>query len=191
MKPSGHHHAETFERVVFPDGSPPAREYERCTFRHCDFSNGIWSGTDFVDCRFEVCNLAMVQPNHCGLKQVAFVDCKLLGVDFAKCGTFAFSVSFERCNLDFARFVKMPLAKTVFDACSIREANFSEADLTRARFVDCDLERAIFQRTKLEHADFRTARGFSIDPEQNRLAKAKFSTQGLPGLLGKYGLVIE
>lgn len=184
-------YAQTFERVAFRDGVPDASEYERCTFRNCDFSNARWAEIDFVDCRFEGCNLSMVVPNHCGLKQVAFVDCKIVGVDFAKCASFAFAVSFERCNLDFALFTKAPLSKTVFAECSIREASFREADLTRARFVDCDLTGAAFDRTKLEHADMRGARGFSIDPEKNRIAKAKFARDGLAGLLGKYGIVVD
>ncbi|WP_419802798.1 hypothetical protein [Mucilaginibacter sp.] len=39
-------------------------------------------------------------------------------------------------------------------------------------------------------ADFSSAYNFSIDPENNRIKKAKFSVAGLPGLLEKFGLKI-
>lgn len=73
----------------------------------------------------------------------------------------------------------------------MQEVDFSNADLTSAKFDQCDLQRAFFQNTILESADLRTAFNFSIDPENNRVKKAKFSTHGLPGLLDKYKLEIS
>jgi hypothetical protein len=43
----------------------------------------------------------------------------------------------------------------------------------------------------LNGVDFTTATNFSIDPEINRLKKARFSLYGLPGLVEKYEVVIE
>jgi hypothetical protein len=43
----------------------------------------------------------------------------------------------------------------------------------------------------LEKADFRSAFNFSIDPEMNRMKKAKFSRTGVFGLLHKYNIEIE
>jgi len=185
------HQDQTFERQAFRDGELDRREVESCRFIQCDLSNISLCEVDFVDCRFEGCNLSMLQPEQCGMKKVAFSDCKLLGVDFGKCKSFAFEVSFSRCTLDFARFMAVPLKGALFEDCSIREANFTAADLTRARFLECNLDRAVFSRTKLEQADLRTARNFVIDPEQNRVAKAKFSTHNVAGLLHKYGIVVE
>jgi hypothetical protein len=42
----------------------------------------------------------------------------------------------------------------------------------------------------LEKADLRTSFNYLIDPEVNKMRKAKFSIDGLPGLLGKYELEI-
>ena len=53
------------------------------------------------------------------------------------------------------------------------------------------LEGAIFERTNLESSDFRTATHFTIDPEKNRLKKAKFSKEGVLGLLKNYDIVVE
>jgi uncharacterized protein YjbI with pentapeptide repeats len=78
-----------------------------------------------------------------------------------------------------------------FADCSLREADFTEAELCGAVFCRCDLERALFSQTNLEGADFTSALRFSIDPGQNRVRKARFSLEGLPGLLGQYGIQIE
>jgi hypothetical protein len=51
--------------------------------------------------------------------------------------------------------------------------------------------RARFERTVLEKVDFRTSYNFSIDPEVNRMKKARFSLAGIAGLLGKYDIVVE
>lgn len=71
------------------------------------------------------------------------------------------------------------------------ESYFSEADLEESIFKECSLSMAVFNRTNLEKCDFRTAFGYSIDPETNRLKNARFSTSGISGVLDKYNLIIE
>ena len=65
------------------------------------------------------------------------------------------------------------------------------ADLSYALFEDCDLSGARFENTILEHADLRTTVNYNIDPELNRIKKAKFSMSGLYGLLEKYDIDIS
>jgi uncharacterized protein YjbI with pentapeptide repeats len=76
-------------------------------------------------------------------------------------------------------------------ACSLREVDFTSADLSETVFERCDLTMAIFSQTNLEKADFTTAFNYQIDPEQNRMKKARFSPEGIAGLLVKYKIVIE
>jgi len=83
------------------------------------------------------------------------------------------------------------LKAIVFNDCKLQDVEFMEADLTNARFQDCDLSRATFENTILEGADLRTAYNYSINPEVNRIRKAKFSQAGIAGLLDKYKIVIE
>jgi uncharacterized protein YjbI with pentapeptide repeats len=71
------------------------------------------------------------------------------------------------------------------------ETDFTEADMTDAHFHNCNLDRAFFSRTILKNADFRSSYNFTIDPDNNNLKKARFSVQGLPGLLAKYDIRIE
>jgi uncharacterized protein YjbI with pentapeptide repeats len=57
-------------------------------------------------------------------------------------------------------------------------------------FDNCDFRGAIFDHTNIEKADLRTSYNYSIDPEINRIKKAKFSILGVSGLLNKYDIEI-
>jgi len=73
----------------------------------------------------------------------------------------------------------------------MQETDFTETDLTSTIFETCDLQRAIFYATILEKADFRSSFNYSLDPERNRIKKARFSRLGIAGLLDKYNIEIE
>ena len=85
----------------------------------------------------------------------------------------------------------MKLKKTLFKNSKISEADFTDTDLTRSIFMNCDLQRTIFKNTNLEGVDFSTSFNYSIDPDSNRIKKARFSRQGLAGLLDKYDIEID
>ncbi len=78
-----------------------------------------------------------------------------------------------------------------FTECKLDEVDFTESDLTNSIFKNCDLTRTIFSNTNLEGSDFRTAENYSIDPEGNRITRAKFSKEGVIGLLDKYNIKID
>ncbi len=73
----------------------------------------------------------------------------------------------------------------------LHEVDFTECDLTEATFDRCDLLGAIFDNTIIEKADFKTSFNYSLDLEKNRIKKAKFSLDGITGLLDKYDIEIE
>lgn len=166
-------------------------EFNTCTFQNCDFSNADLSNSDFVNCRFDNCNFTLAKMTGLGLKNVHFAGCKLVGITFDTCSDFLFSVEFQKCVLDYASFFEKKMKKTKFEDCSLKEVDFSAADLSMAVFLNCDLSQAVFQQTNLEKADFRTAFNYSLNPEANKIKKAKFSLSGIVGLLGKYDIIIE
>ena len=133
----------------------------------------------------------MAQLADTGFREVVFLRCKLIGLHFEDCNAYSLDVRFDACQLDLSAFFKRSLKGMAFENCSLKEVDFVEADLTEARFHNCDLTGAMFENSLLEKADFRTATNFSIDPEMNRLQKARFSRHGLHGLLHKYNIQIE
>jgi fluoroquinolone resistance protein len=101
------------------------------------------------------------------------------------------SFSFENCVLNFSSFYQLKVKKTQFKDCKLQEVEFIAADFTGSVFLNCDLTHSRFENTILERVDFRTAYNFSIDPELNKISKAKFSQSGIAGLLDKYQIEIE
>jgi uncharacterized protein YjbI with pentapeptide repeats len=124
-------------------------------------------------------------------RDVKFKTCKLLGLHFDNCNEFLLLFDFEDCNLDLSSFYKLSLKNQSFKNCSLQEVDFTESDLSNSSFDNCDLTSAIFENTILEKTDFRSSYGFSIDPDHNKIRKAKFSVMGLAGLLDKYDIDIE
>ena len=166
-------------------------EFEDFHFLSCDFGGADLRRLRFADCLFEHCNLAAAQLTDTALQNVAFADCKLLGLQFSTCRSLLFGVHFDRCQLRYASFAGRALPGTRFVGCTLDEADFTDADLTKSRFADCSLAGAVFEHTRLAGADFSTATGFVIDPERNPLRGARFALAGLPGLVARYGLVVE
>jgi fluoroquinolone resistance protein len=193
MQQPGKHYIEDkeFEKINFAEEELPKGEYDRCVFTGCVFTETTLSGSIFSECTFTGCNLSMSKLSRTTLKEVTFKDSKLLGVRFDNCSNFLFTVHFDNCMLNLSSFYKRNLRKTIFRNCSMRESDLCEADLTSALLDNCDLSGALFERTILEKADLRTAYNFNIDPEQNKITKARFSVNGLPGLLARYNIEIE
>ncbi len=182
---------QTFDNQSFNNIKLPAREYDNCTFINCDFTETNMSAVTFLECTFDTCNFSLVMMKETSFQEVLFTTCKMLGFDFSNCNDFMFSAKFYSTNLEYSSFYGFKMKNTLFSDCNLCEADFTKTDLTGSVFDDCNLSKAIFDKTILESVDFKTAENFSIDPETNKLKKAKFSKSGLAGLLIKHNLVIE
>ncbi len=189
--PTSYHQDRIFTSAELRPDQLVHAEFEGCTFRQCAWSNVDLSNTRFTDCVFEQCDLSTVITKNTAFRTVRFEGCKLLGLQFDRCNAFLFAVHFNQCRLDLATFHNVVLKKTAFSGCRLHEADFSGADLSEATLDDCDLLDAVFDGTNLEKSDLRTAHHFIIDPQRNRVKGARFSLNGLPGLLSGYQLVIE
>ncbi len=175
-----------FTAVAFVKG-----DYENCGFMHCNFAGVDIGQVNFTDCLFTDCNFALALLNNTAFTECRFVGCKLLGLHFEDCNQMLFTVGFENCVLDLSSFYKLKMKSTAFTNSSLQEVDFTEADLTASVFENCNLARAIFDNTILQKVDLRSSYNYSIDPERNRLKKAKFSLAGVSGLLHKYDIDIE
>jgi len=180
-----------FKREDFSQNPLPPAEYDNCTFIDCIFTDANLTGFIFTECRFEGCNLGMAKAKGTAFKYVTFINCKLLGFNFSIADPFLLTLKFEGCNMQLVSFYRLKIKGTKFIKCGLQEADFNETDLTGATFDGCDLNKAIFQQAVLEKADFRTAYNYSLDPELNRIKKARFSREGIAGLLMKYNISIE
>ena len=180
-----------YENKRFHDTPLEIGEYENCTFKNCDFSDSTLSEINFLDCEFQECNLSLTNLLKTSFGGIIFKNCKLLGLHFEECNDLMIILTFTGCSLDLCSFNKLKIRSTVFENSRVTEADFTETDLKNSSFQNCDLHRTIFKNTNLEGVDFRTAFNYSIDPDTNRIKKAKFSLAGIAGLLDKYDIEIE
>lgn len=182
---------EIFTAIDFTEKPLKNWEFYKCKFEKCVFSNGDLSNTTFEDCIFDGCDFSMAVVKNTGFRSAVFSECKLLGVNFSPCSKLMFSFHFEKCNLNYTIFNGRNLKNTPFIDCTLKEADFSDADLTACKFSQSDLTLTRFSNTNLEKADFRSAVNFSIEPEFNKMKKAKFNMYQLEALLYKYQLDID
>lgn len=166
-------------------------KYSDCIFKNCSFVGVDLSLFAFVDCQFQGCLFSTTKLDQTAFREVKFIDCKLLGLHFDDCNDFLFAVGFENCDLSMSTFLQGKLKGTKFKGCNLYEVDFSEADLSEAVFDQSDLQRAVFKQCNLEKADFRKAINYHINPELNRIRKAKFSAPEVLSLLQHYDIVIE
>ena len=185
------HEDKQFEKQSYADAPYPVAEHEDCQFEACDFSNTDLSGSSFSDCVFDGCQFSMTKLRNTSFRNVIFKNCKMLGLHFEDCNPFLLSLHVDNSSIKLSSFLKMNLKKMQWTNSALHELDFSEADLSSAIFEGCDLQRSIFAGTNLEKSDLRTSYNYSIDPEQNRLKKAKFSLPGVIGLLDKHDIQID
>ncbi len=174
------------KEILFNNG-----EFEKCTFKNCDFSACDLSEILFIDCEIIGCDLTLAKLVKTGFQNVSFSKSKMLGLLFYNSNEFGLSFTFDDCLLNHSSFYKMKIKKTLFKNTQLLETDFTECDLTNSIFSNCDLTKAIFENTILEKSDFRTSFNYTIDPEKNRIRKAKFSLPQAVRLLSKYNIEID
>lgn len=189
--PANYFEDEKFENQKFSGTDIINCEYEVCTFRNCSFDRADLSETKFMECEFSGCNFSNAKTSNTSFRDIRFINCKMLGLRFDECNEFGLSFEFDKCILNHSTFIGLKIMNTLFKETKLIEVDFTGSDLTGSVFIECDLSRAFFNRTILEKADLKSAYNFSIDPESNRLKKARFSLHGLEGLLDKYGIIVE
>ena len=180
-----------FDKEDYTSDRLPAGDYENCQFSHCNFSNANLSECHFIECIFTGCNMGRTKLSKVSFRDTIFKDSKMIGLHFGDCNEFMLSMEFDHCILDYSSFDKLKLQQIKFMNCHMHESGFSETDLSGAFFSNCDLQGTKFEQCILEKADFSAAYNYSIDPESNRIRKARFSLNGIGGLLDKYEIVLE
>ena len=182
---------EDFTSKTYIETNIKNNEFDNCTFTDCTFVDADLTNTSFSECKFDNCDFSNAKLNNTVFREIIFYNCKLIGLRFDNCNTFLLSFNFEESTLNFSSFFQLELKKIFFKNCTLEEVEFTETDLTSSKFDNCDFKRARFENTILEKADLRTSYNFSINPDINKIKKAKFSTHNVAGLLNKYNIIVE
>ena len=162
-------------------------EFHDCRFEACSFAEAIFRDCRFVECAFQACDLSLVQVAGSTFSATSFLDSRIIGVDWTQADWSGVSlgkpIGFERCAISHSTFIGLSLPGIRIKECVAADVDFREADLSRADFADSDLSESLFLNTDLSEADLRTARNYTIAPEQNVLKGARFSLPEAMSLL--------
>jgi len=180
-----------FDNIDYTTDHLKIAEYDRCRFSNCKFSETNFSNITFIECEFDSCDLSMVKLTNTTFNDVEFKNCKMLGMHFQDCNQFVLIVGFKDCLLNLSSFYQLRLKSTKFISCSLHELDLASADLSGSTFDNCDLRGAMFENTNLEKVDLRSSYNYSIDPDKNKIKKARFAMPGLTGLLHKYDIILD
>lgn len=137
------------------------------------------------------CNFSLVQLDGCRLQDCVFENCKLVGVNFAKCDKRFLSLKFTKCLMDTCNFSDLDLKGTQFLECLVRNTHFTQTNLSEAVFTGSDLQGSLFHNSDLRKANFQGAQNYSINPLTNKLLKAKFSKPEVMTLLDHLEILID
>lgn len=180
---------ESYLSLDFSATKLPDTDFEHCLFKGCTFTD--ISGINFSDCEFELCNFSNAKAGATGIKDCRFTESKLMGVNFSRTKDFGFAAHFKGCNLSYASFDKKKLFKSSFLHSNLQGANFTQADLSKCTIQHCNFVESVFMHTDISGVDFTTNNHFLIDPNLNKVKKAKFASHALSGLLYLYDIIIE
>ena len=82
------------------------------------------------------------------------------------------------------------MKNATFNGSKLKECYFTNTCLTDADFCEVDLSGTIFHNCDLSKADFSSAINYAIDPQTNKIKKAKFSLPEAAGLLRSFEIII-
>lgn len=165
--------------------------FEDCDFKECDFTDAALENSSFANCRFSQCNFSNTRVIQTNLVDCHFIHCKMVGINFDLCEKYFYKLHIEDSSLDYASFYNLKLRSSKFKNCTFRESDFTLTDASSVDFEQCDFTGAHFENTNLEKANLHTSRNYLIDPDTNKIKKARFSLPQVLGLLYKYDIVIE
>ncbi len=178
---------KTFTKSTLPDRG----SYEQCIFRDCQWQQCDLSRYVFTDCEFHQCDLSMVKVNGTTFNGVVFRSCRLTGIRFEHTDPHLFDVAFEECSMHLISFYGKKMDGSRFNACQLREADFTSADLKDASFDHCDLGEALFQDSILHNTDFRQAMNVGLQLSENQVKGARFRMDQLPPLIRTFRLQLD
>lgn len=181
---------QVFRSENFSKRSLEDRAFNFCAFSGCDFSESLLRNTQFCACTFEDCNFSLSRLEGCRFQNVRFIDCKIVGAEFFKCEKTFFSPIFKKCILHYCNFSDLNMKKTSFSGSKLKECHFTNTNLNGADFGEVDLSGTIFHHCDLSGSDFSTAMRYDIDPQTNKIKKAKFSFPEAMGLLRGFDVTI-
>lgn len=180
---------ETFDDVDGEDESFASKEFEACTFRNCKFSEASFAQCVFLDCTFHNCDLSSSRVVNASLRDVHFIGCKLVGVDWTSTNTrMGFDVHFDDCVLDFGNFSRMHLAHLKVTGGRMHDVNLDGVVFKTASLDDVDAQGASLRQADLRRADLSGVHHLAVDVRTCQLGHTRLSADSAFASLALLGI---
>jgi fluoroquinolone resistance protein len=179
-----------FEKLNITDSKVVKIEFYNCSFVSCLFTKTIFENCVFEKCTFTNCDLSVVKFSGSAFIDVGFSESKMLGIDWALAQK-PISVNFDKCLLNDSIFYRMDLRSSQIKKCVAHNADFEEANLSKSECCQTDFLNSKFNGANLSFSDFAGAINYSINPNNTKIKKAKFSLPEAVSLLDAWDIIIE
>ncbi|HEX2867362.1 MAG TPA: pentapeptide repeat-containing protein [Ignavibacteriales bacterium] len=181
---------DKFTLGQFSNGELREREFTGCSFENINFEKSKFKYVRFEDCTFNKCNMGLIKITGSRFIDCTFKDCKMLGINWQEAEG-PVEIKINRCTLDYSVFYGLDLRRIEITESIAKEVNFENADLSRGNFNGTDFYLSKFKNTNLSSADLRDARNYDINPEFNKIKKARFSMPEVMTLLQCFDIEIS
>lgn len=185
------HDDETIEGLDLSRRVISGEEFFRCKIVGCNLTEADLSRSVFEDCEFIGCNISNPLIASTRLTNVGFAECKLVGLNFYHCDQLVFECSFTKTHLQNCNFSDLKMKGASFLGCRIDECDFENTFLVEAKFDDSVFRASLFHGCNLEKASFLEAKGYQIDPRNNKVRKAVFSLPDALSLIDCFDVSIK
>jgi len=186
---------EIFDGLELHDSRVERGEFEQCKFIGCNFSATLFTQCKFIDCEFKRSNLNLITLDRSKFFETDFRDCKITGVNWTSLDWGSFTLTspifFESCDLSFSVFDSLKLRELCMLSCKAHDVDFSKCDLEGSDFFRTDFKDSRFSRTKLDNCNFIEALNYYIDPLENSIEGARFSSPEVLNLLNPFNIKID
>ena len=183
-----------FELCIIRDCSIINEDIHRIRFEQVIFKNVIFQDVSFknielTDVIFDHCDLSNTDFRNGSIHRVEFIDSKILGLNLSDASLG--NVFLQSCNANLISFGYSKLKQVLFDSCSLRNADYYEANFTKVAFKECDINEASFERTPLKGIDLRSCTFDRLNVSINDLAGCEVTSNQAIGFARLLGLIIK
>ncbi len=186
---------QIFDDLAFRQKKVRSSNFELCKFIGCDLSESEFTECKFVDCEFKESNLNVVKFDGTRILETDFNNCKITGVNWTSLSWTSVAlcspVSFHSCDISFSVFHALKLPELIVNSCKAHDVDFSDCDLAGADFYATDLKDSRFIFSDLDRCNFREAVNYTINPMENSVEGANFSTPDVLSLLSPFKIKID
>ena len=185
------HEDYEFASVDFSSINLVEHSFQNCLFTSCRFRETEMQSANFRFCVFKESEFVLTKVHNVTLNDASFESCRIMGINFSEFNNFGFFPAFKNCVIDNSIFNGICLRKGKIFTCKLVDCDFSACDFSEADFTNTVFKHVTISQCNLEKADFRYCQGYRINPDTNRVRKAKFSLPEAQSFLSFLDIIIE